>query len=57
MVLVQFNSILVGNVLHINMMKNDFICQARQKISKMETGRERGGGGKVFLKLLYEKDS
>lgn len=34
--LVQLNCILAGNVLCIRIMKDDFICQTRQKISETE---------------------
>lgn len=38
-------------------MKDDFICQSERKISKMQKKKKKRKNKKVFLKLLYEKDS
>lgn len=53
----QFNCILVKNILHIKTMKDDFICQTRLKTAKMKKKKKEKKNKKVFLKLLYEKDS
>lgn len=51
----QFNHILAGNILHIKMMKDDFICQSKQKSLKWKKKKKKQKD--LSEATEYEKDS